>query len=198
MTASSALDPRAPLVLDTRELGRRPGTMRHVQRTIGAPGDWRLELVGVPPGSAVELDLRLESVMDGVLVSGMVEVTVAAECGRCLEPVSDQLDVDVQELFAYEPADRDDEQPLLTGDFIDIEPLVRDAVVLGLPLNPVCDDSCPGLCATCGVRLADVERDHAHDDSDPRWAALTQLSDSTDHHTTHQSTHQTTHQTTES
>jgi uncharacterized protein len=189
MTASSALDPRAPLVLDTRELGRRPGTMRHVQRTIDAPGDWRLELVGVPPGSAVELELRLESVMDGVLVSGTVEVTVAAECGRCLEPVSDQLDVDVQELFAYEPADDDDDQPLITGDFIDIEPLVRDAVVLGLPLNPVCEDDCLGLCATCGARLADVEPDHAHDDLDPRWAALTQLSEPTDRTTTHPTTH---------
>jgi uncharacterized protein len=184
MTASSALDPRAPLVLDTRELGRRPGAMRHVQREIEAPADWRLELVRVPAGSAVELDLRLESVMDGVLVSGTAQVTVAADCGRCLEPVSDRLDVDIQELFAYEPADADDEQPLLTGDFIDIEPLVRDAVVLGLPLNPVCDDDCAGLCATCGARLDDVEPDHAHDDLDPRWDALSQLTDATDSTTT--------------
>jgi uncharacterized protein len=109
---------------------------------------------------------------------------VAADCGRCLEPVSDRLDVDIQELFAYEPADADDEQPLLTGDFIDIEPLVRDAVVLGLPLNPVCDDDCAGLCATCGARLDDVEPDHAHDDLDPRWDALSQLTDATDSTTT--------------
>jgi uncharacterized protein len=126
--------------------------------------------------------------MDGVLVSGVVEVTVVAECGRCLEPLSESLDVDIQELFAYEPADRDDEQPLLSGDFIDLEPLVRDAVVLGLPLNPVCDTDCLGLCATCGARLVDVAPDHAHDEPDPRWAALTQLTD----HTTHQTTHQTT------
>jgi uncharacterized protein len=175
MTASSMLDPRAPLVLDTRELGRRPGAMRHVHRTLDAPAGWELELVRVPAGSPVDLDLRLESVMDGVLVSGVAEVTVAAECGRCLEPVSDRLEVEVQELYAYEPAGNDDEQPLLTGDFIDIEPLIRDAVVLGFPLNPVCDDDCEGLCATCGARLADVGADHAHDDLDPRWAALSQL-----------------------
>ena len=188
MTASSALDPRAPLVLDTRELGRRPGSMRAVQRTIEAPGDWHLELVRVPAGSPVRLDLRLESVMDGVLVSGTVEVTVSAECGRCLDPVSDQLDVEIQELFAYEPASADDEQPLLTGDFIDLEPLVRDAVVLGLPLNPVCDEDCQGLCTDCGARLADVEPDHAHDEIDPRWAALSQLTDpdSTPQHSTTQ------------
>jgi uncharacterized protein len=183
MTASSALDPRAPLVLDTRELGRRPGTMRAVHRTIEAPGDWGLELVRVPTASPVELDLRLESVMEGVLVTGTVEVTVSAECGRCLDPVSDQLDVDVQELFAYEAADPDDEQPLLAGDFIDIEPLVRDAVVLGLPLNPVCDEDCQGLCAECGARLCEVEPDHAHDDPDPRWAALTQLTPDSDQRT---------------
>src|SRR3954447_18283156 len=175
MTASSALDPRAPLVLDTRELGGRRGTMPAVHGTIEAPGDWSLELVRVPAGSPVELDLRLEAVMEGVLVTGAVVVTVAAEWGGCLHPVTDQLDVDIQELYAYEPADRDDEQPLLTGDFIDIEPLVRDAVLLGLPLNPVCNDDCEGLCADCGARLSEVGPDHAHDDLDPRWAALTQL-----------------------
>ena len=181
MSASSALDPRAPLVLDTRELGRRPGAMRRVQRTIEAPSGWELELVSVPAGSPVELDLRLESVMDGVLVSGTVEVGVEAECGRCLEPVTDRLEVEVQELFAYAPADPDDEQPLLTGDFIDIEPLVRDAVVLDLPLNPVCDDGCLGLCATCGARMVDVEPGHAHTDLDSRLAVLARLAGAAEH-----------------
>ena len=175
MTASSALDPRAPLVLDTRELGRRAGAMRRVQRTIDAPDGWELELVRVPAGSSVELDLRLESVVDGVLVSGTVEVTVSAECGRCLDPLEERLVVDVQELFAYERTDPDDEQPLLVGDFIDVEPLIRDAVVLGLPLNPVCAPDCPGLCSTCGARLAEVEPGHAHDELDPRFAVLAQL-----------------------
>ena len=173
MTASTPLDPRAPFVLDTRELGRRPGAMRQVSRTVGAPDTWALELVRVPAGGAVDLELRLESVVDGVLVSGDIHAPIVAECGRCLEPVSDALDVDVQELFAYEPADHDEDQPLLVGDFIDIEPLVRDAVMLGLPLNPVCSDGCQGLCPMCGARVADLDGDHSHDQSDPRWAALT-------------------------
>jgi uncharacterized protein len=178
MTAHSRAlhaDPRSPFVLDLRELGRRPGAMRRVQRTIDAPAEWQLGLVSVPAGSPAEVDLRLESVMDGVLVTGTVRAAIAAECGRCLEPVRSSLEVEVQELFAYAPSGTDDEEPLVDGDFVDIEELLRDAVVLGLPLNPVCDEACVGLCVTCGARLADAEPDHHHDDVDPRWAALAGL-----------------------
>jgi uncharacterized protein len=169
------LDPRSPLVLDSRELGRRPGSMRRVHRMVDAPTGWELELVRVPAGAAVELDLRLESVMDGVLVSGVVAAPVAAECGRCLEPVNDTLTVDVQELFAYERPAEDDEAPTLDGDFLDISDLVRDAIVLAFPLNPVCADDCSGLCVGCGGRLAELDPDHSHDTLDPRWATLSAL-----------------------
>src|SRR3954468_14213725 len=149
MTAHSRLshaDLRSPFVLDLRELGRRPGAMRRVQRTADAPEGWSLELVSVPAGSPVTLDVRLESVMDGVLVTGTVHARVRAECGRCLEPVEQALDVDVQELFAYEPSGADDDESLVDGDHVDLTALLRDAVLLGLPLNPVCDDDCAGLC----------------------------------------------------
>jgi uncharacterized protein len=172
MRSATRLDPRAPLVLDTRELGRRPGSMRALQRSAPAPEGWGLELVRVPVGSPVEMDLRLESVVDGVLVSGVIRAHVEAECGRCLEPVQDGVEVDIQELFAYE-ADRDDDDTLtLEGDFIDLEPIARDAVVLGLPLNPVCADECAGLCTGCGELLRELPEDHHHDGTDPRWAAL--------------------------
>lgn len=152
--------------------------MRVVERTIPAPAGWGLELVEVPVGAEVHLDLRLEAVMDGVLVSGTVTAPVHAECGRCLEPVRDEVEVEVQELFAYEPAaaDGDDDVSLMTGDLIDIEPVVRDALVLGLPLNPVCDEDCAGLCAGCGEPLARLPEGHHHDHTDPRWAALSALS----------------------
>jgi uncharacterized protein len=169
------LDPRAPLVLDTRELGRRPGSMRRVQRTVPAPEGWGLELVRVPAGSDVSLDLRLEAVMDGVLVTGTVRAVVAAECGRCLEPVSDEVVADIQELYAYDPSAADDEAFALVGDFLDLEPAAHDTVVLSLPLNPVCDDGCVGLCPACGDRIADLGPDHHHDETDSRWAALAGL-----------------------
>ena len=169
------LDPRSPFVLDTHELGRRAGAMLELARNLPAPDGWALELVRVPVGTPVALTLRLESVMDGVLVSGSLRTAIAAECGRCLEPVTEQIEVSIAELFGYEPDPDDDDLPVLHGDLIDLEPVLRDAFVLGLPLNPVCEDTCEGLCATCGERLADLGPDHGHDRLDPRWAALSAL-----------------------
>jgi uncharacterized protein len=169
------LDPRSPFVLDTHELGRRAGAMLELHRDLPAPQDWELELVRVPAGSPARLDVRLESVMDGVLVSGTLHASITAECGRCLEPVSEGLEVTIAELFTYQPDPEDDELPVLDGDFLDLEPVLRDAVVLALPLNPVCDVGCEGLCPTCGERLADAGPEHGHEDLDPRWAALSGL-----------------------
>src|SRR4051812_41244445 len=95
------LDPRKPLVLDTPELGRPRGSMRRVRSPAPARGDLRVGLTGVPPGSEIDRALRLEWVMEGVLVSGPATATLEGECGRCLEPVTDTLTVDLQELFAY-------------------------------------------------------------------------------------------------
>jgi len=174
------LDARSPLVLDTRELPRRPGAMRTIDRVVQAPSDLGLELIGVPEGADLRLDLRLESVSEGVLVSGTVSVPVAGECGRCLRPISDSVDVTIQELYAYAHSTTDetteeDEIGRLQGDLIDLEPAVRDAVVLALPTNPVCRADCPGLCPECGGLLDDLPADHNHEQADPRWAALSQL-----------------------
>ena len=177
------LDPRSPLVLDTRELPRRPGALRTVVRVVPAPSDLGVELIGVPEGADLSLDLRLESVSEGVLVSGTVTAPVTGECGRCLRPINDSVVVTVQELYAYEHSTTDattdeDEVGRLQGDLIDLEPAVRDAVVLTLPTTPVCRPDCPGLCADCGARLADLPADHSHEAADPRWAALRNLSSS--------------------
>ena len=177
----SKLDPRAPLVLDTRELGRRPGSQREVSRTVPAPADLGIEVLGVPEGTPVELDLRLEAVMEGVLVTGTATAALAGECARCLEPISDEIEVRFQELFVYEDQGVDPDEELevsmLQDDLVDLEPLLRDAVVLALPFQPLCEDDCPGLCAECGARLAD-DPDHAHDEAvDPRWAALARLAE---------------------
>jgi uncharacterized protein len=170
-------DPRSPYVLDIRELGRRPGAMRVERRTVPSPADLGTDVIGVPPGTDLELDLRLESVMEGVLVSGTVTGTATGECGRCLGEVVTDVTVDVQELYAYPDrvvSDDEDDLRELEGDLLDLEPALRDAVVLALPFQPVCRADCPGLCPTCGVRLADAP-DHRHEQVDPRWAALQEL-----------------------
>ncbi|HEY6932565.1 MAG TPA: YceD family protein [Marmoricola sp.] len=170
----SNLDPRAPLVLDTRELGRRPGSQRRVLFAAEAPAELGIEVLGVPEGSQVDLDLRLEAVMEGVLVTGSAEAGLEGECARCLEPIEDSIRVDFQELFLYdaEEGDEEDDVRRLEGDLLDLEPVVRDAVVLALPFQPLCREDCPGLCVECGARLAD-DPGHRHDESvDPRWAVL--------------------------
>ena len=168
-----------PLRIDLRELGRRAGAMQELERTVPAPPDWRVEMIGVPAGGQASLRLRLESVMEGVLVTGDVEVPVAGSCARCLEPFEDVLELDIQELYAYagsttDATSEEDEVRRIDGDFLDLEPLLRDTVVLNLPLAPVCTEDCAGLCVDCGARLDDLPADHTHEVVDARWAALTE------------------------
>jgi uncharacterized protein len=168
-------------VLDTRELGRRPGSQRQVAVQVPAPSELGIEVLHVPEGSPVDLDLRLEAVMEGVLVTGVATAALEGECVRCLEPIDDELDVQFQDLYVYDDhasdddGGQDDEVRRLEGDLVDLEPLLRDAVVLALPFQPLCEDDCPGLCAECGARLAD-DPGHAHEAPiDPRWAGLAEL-----------------------
>lgn len=173
-----------PLVFDTQVLGRRPGTERTYTRTIEAPADLGHDVYGVPEGSPIDLELRLEAVMDGVLATGTASARVVGECVRCLDPLDDTVVVDLQELYVYDPLGagdgagedgEEDDLPALEDELLDLEPVLRDAVVLALPLNPVCDPECPGLCPECGARLAD-DPDHTHGDPiDPRWASLSRL-----------------------
>jgi uncharacterized protein len=169
-------DPRSPFVVNTHDLGRRPGSMRTLELSLSAPADFGIELLHVPEGAPIHLDLRLEAVMEGVLASGWARASLAGECARCLEPFDDEIDVAFQELYVYPESDaEEDEAARLDGELLDLEPAIRDAVVLALPFQPVCQPDCPGLCPECGVRLLD-EPGHAHaEDVDPRWAALSAL-----------------------
>ena len=172
------LDPRSPLVVDTRELGRRPGTMRKVHRTIAAPAGLGTDVIRIPEGSDLEFDLRLEAVMEGILVSGTIRGRAEGECVRCLDPVEDEIEADVQELFVYPgrtpEGEDEDELRELVDEMIDLEPVLYDTLVPALPFQPVCRDDCPGLCSECGARLADAPG-HTHESADPRWDALQEL-----------------------
>lgn len=185
MITLSSTDARAPYVLDIHELARRPGAQRRVRLHEVSPGGLELDgVVGVPDTAELDLDLRLESVVEGVLVSGTVKAPYAGVCARCLDPVVGELVVDLQELYVYPDtadsvnaggdAEVDDDELPVVDDTVDLEQPVRDAVVLALPSAPLCRDDCPGLCSQCGARLAD-DPTHRHDTTDPRWAALSGL-----------------------
>lgn len=169
-----------PWVIDTRDLGRRPGSSRELVRTAPAPAAFGLpDVIAVPEGADVALDLLLESVVEGVLVSGTATAPLTGECSRCLDPITDEITVDLTELYAYPDSTTDetteeDEVSRLVDDLVDLEPVVRDALVLALPQVPLCREDCRGLCPDCGAKWADLEPDHRHETIDPRWAALTE------------------------
>ncbi|MGD0239642.1 MAG: YceD family protein [Streptosporangiaceae bacterium] len=183
-----------------RLLGRQAGSALTQTRTVPAPEDLRLELIGVPVGADVVLEVRFEAVSEGVLATGTVVAPLAGECARCLTPMTSSVTASFQELYLYadgrhDKHDRhdrhdkyddsdeqgDEELYHLNGDLLDLEPAFRDAVVLALPMSPLCREDCPGLCAECGLPLADAGPGHQHGSAtDPRWAALGQLSDTED------------------
>lgn len=171
------LDARSPLVIDLHELDRRAGTMKHLERTVPAPADLGIDMIGVPEGSPMQLDLRLESVVEGVLVTGTVEVELAGQCTRCLEPIADSDTFDLQELYFYPGRDADEDASSIDDDMIDLDPAIRDAVVLELPFAPLCREDCAGLCVECGANLNN-DPEHTHGDAvDPRWSELSSLTE---------------------
>lgn len=166
----------APFAVNVARLGRRPGAMMSLHEQRSSPARIGLDLVAIPPHAAVDLDLRLESVSEGVLVTGVVSAPTAGDCARCLQPVTGDIEIELTELFAYPnsatDATTDDEMGRVIDDAVDLEQAIVDAVGLALPLSPLCEPDCPGLCPDCGVALAGAEPGHQHDKIDPRWAKL--------------------------
>ena len=152
------------------ELTRRPGQMRELELAIAVVDPMGQGLASVLAGEVIELNLRLESVHEGILATGEVDTTATAECSRCLEPLKLEVEVDFQELFAYSLEQEDDF--LVQEEKIDLEQAITDAVVLSLPFKPVCSEDCLGLCPECGVKMAE-DPNHVHQvQIDSRWSEL--------------------------
>jgi uncharacterized protein len=164
---------KSPYAIDVFDLLHRPGEMRERSLEIVVPEPFGNAVIGVKAASVLDVDLRMESLHDGILVTADVEGVASGECGRCLIDIEQGVEVEIQELFAYSQ-DEAFEYEVQT-DTIDLEPVIRDAVVLSLPFQPVCQEDCLGLCPQCGVRLLD-NPGHEHEAPvDPRWAALAGL-----------------------
>lgn len=168
-------DRRSPFVFEVHELARRTGTMKQVVTTVPAPADLGIEVIGVPHGSDIELDLRFEAVTEGVLVTGTATVQLHGRCSRCLDDIEGDASFDVQELFFYPGNEIEEDESVVVEETVDLEEALRDAVVLELPFTPLCEEDCLGLCPECGANLNDdPEHDHGQR-VDPRWEKLTGL-----------------------
>lgn len=182
--------PKLPEVykLNTFELPRRAGEMREYELDIEVPEKVGVVLIAVPAGDVIEVDARLESVTEGVLLSAEIFAVAKGECGRCLDPVELVVEKRIQELYLYEKkverkkgakVENDleiEDELLMDGDVMDLESPIRDAIVLSLPSNPLCSDECAGLCPDCGGKWAELPQNHAHEVIDARWAGLAGLS----------------------
>jgi len=185
----------AATAIDVSRLPRSPGSVLEVAREIPAPADLSVAMARVAPESPIDIDITLESVVEGIWMSGTADVDVTAECSRCLDPIEWAETVELEQLFVY-PAtdasgaivrgaadddatgatgDAEEPEPEVHDDTIDIEGPLRDAVVLSLPLAPLCSPDCAGICPQCGERLESLDTPHDHPDTDPRWAALEAL-----------------------
>ncbi len=176
----------SPFVLNVSKLGRRPGSMMTIAETVPSPVRLGLDLIAIDAGAPLTLDLRIESVSEGVLVTGTVSGPTSGECARCLTAVTGHVEIDLTELFAYPDSATDetteaDEVGRVSqsggADTVDLEQPIIDAVGLALPFAPLCGPDCAGLCPDCGVALATAEPDHHHEKIDPRWSKLAGMFD---------------------
>ena len=169
--------------------------MREYELTIDKHEARGFEVLAIAQDEPIEIDLKIESVAEGVLATASVRTIASGECGRCLDPVEYDVDESFQELYEYtedprqarkkdkhkkrEPEELDDEDEVrqMAGDVIDLDGPIRDAIILNLPINPLCDQDCQGLCQDCGQKWADLPQDHDHGATDIRWAGLESLKD---------------------
>ena len=158
-----------PFILPVRNIVHRPGEMREFELDVPVPEKWGEGLVAVAAGEPIDLSVRLESVHEGILVTADIATRYEGVCGRCLIDIAQPVEVEFQELFGYPGTEATDFE--VQDDHVDLEPPVRDAIVLALPFQPVCQPDCPGLDPVTGERLT-VEAGHEPAVADPRWAEL--------------------------
>lgn len=159
-----------PFAVPVRDIVHRSGEMREVELEVSVPTRWGEGLVSVAEAEPVVIDARLESVHEGILVSARAETEYRGVCGRCLVDIVRPVEVEFRELFTYPGGETSDFE--VQDDHVDLETPVRDAIVLALPFQPVCQPDCPGLDPATGERLTESAGEDSREPLDPRWAAL--------------------------
>jgi len=157
------------LQIQVKDLIQKPGTMKELELVHSLENPLGTDVVAVPKGRELKLFVRLESVHEGILVTVSGDAVADTECSRCLEPMQEEIEIELQELFHYQPKEEDDFA--IEQDRVDLEQALIDAVVPNLPIKPLCSEDCPGLCADCGEKL-DVGVHNHEKPIDPRFDAL--------------------------
>jgi uncharacterized protein len=162
----------ADLAVSVADLLPHPGKTKRVECEALLDG---LAVSGsrVPDGATTVVDVELQAVNDGIVAVGEVRAHWVGECRRCLKAAGGEIVADVHEIYERDPVDGETRQ--LRDATVDLTEMARDAVLLELPVAPLCDDDCAGLCPTCGVDRNEGECGCAADEPDPRWAALADL-----------------------
>ncbi|NLW14365.1 MAG: DUF177 domain-containing protein [Trueperella sp.] len=177
---------RTDLTVPVAHLSQQQGHGYEVATSVPAPDAVGVALIGIPEDDPIELELQLSALDEGVLVQGTISATAVGQCARCLQEITLPMQEQIAELVFHPErqqeliAEGDEEAadlPVVADDVVDLEPLVRDALVLSLPLSPLCRPDCPGLCAECGERWDDLPDDHKHEFLDPRFSALDALAE---------------------
>ena len=169
-----------PLVIGIADLRRQPGTRRHVTEEIVLPG-LGISAAVVPDDRPIRLDVELETLSNGLVATGTVTVPWEGDCRRCMDPVRGESVAEIREIF--EPRPTEGETYPLGDDLVDLEPMVRDAALLALPLAPLCSTDCAGPAPESfptgpsggASELGDGSDHDGERPPDPRWAALSEL-----------------------
>ena len=189
----------SPFIISAHDLPRRAGEIRQMRLEIDEHEALGFDVMAIAEDEPIDIDFTLQSVDEGVLVTGSVISIASGECGRCLDPVEIDVEENFTELYEYDvdprqarkadkkksaqklkqEAEELDEEGedvrQMVGDLIDLEGPLRDAIILNLPVNPLCDPNCEGLCQICGEKWAELPEEHSHEQLDPRWAGLAGL-----------------------
>jgi len=184
---------RSVFLFNTHDLPHRAGEMREYELDLKITEAVGVDLLSVKPGEIIEVDLRIQAVEEGVLATARVIADATGECTRCLKPIIWPIDESFTELYYYESSSSkstkkhssrgkskkdeeidldEDELSFLDGDDIDLEPAIRDAIILNLAVNPLCSEDCPGLAEKSGENWAYLSASQSQTPTDQRWAAL--------------------------
>ncbi|MGV9189325.1 YceD family protein [Arcanobacterium canis] len=178
------MDLKSPFVISIVDLPRQEGAIRQMRRSFDAPADVGVQMYSVEEGSELDVDFTLQSVSEGVLIDGYVNAHAHGQCSRCLIDIDDDMNERISELVFYPERaavleDEGDEEAedffLIESERIDLEPIIRDSLVLAMPLQPLCQPDCEGLCPVCGERWLDLPIDHEHPEESSDFSVLDAL-----------------------